>query len=199
MSLALPRSRGLCSALQVCFKSDKKQICLTTVVNDFLDDFWWIAVTLHNCLTCVYEVAPTSPVIVDSTDAPGLGMGGTYFVPTPWSIPQRPDYHPCLWRQPYKQWIQDTLITFTNPQGTITSSDLELMGTVAHHDVIATQHGVTELTIGTAHNNYAAVIWNRKGSTSTALQALPHLFCDCNPCTLVITVTRNCIILFWGT
>ena len=41
------------------------------------------------------------------------------------------------------------------------------MGTVAHHGVIAAQYGIMEITIRTAHDNYAAVIWNRKGSTST--------------------------------
>ena len=116
MSLALPGSRGLYSALQVRFKSDKKCIRLTTMVHDFLDDFRWIAATLHSCPTRIYEVVPTSPVIVCSTDASGLGMGGSYFIPKPWSTPQWPDYQPYLWHQPYKQWIQDALVTFTNPQ-----------------------------------------------------------------------------------
>ena len=167
MPLALPGSRGLHSALQVRFKSGKKRIRLTTMVHDFLDNFRWIAATLHNCPTQIYKVVPTSPVTVGSTDASGLGMGGTYFLPTPWSTPHWPDYQPYLWCHPYEQWIQDALVTFTNPQGTITNSDLELMGTVAHHNVIATQHGVAELTISTAHDNYAAVTWNQKGFTST--------------------------------
>ena len=167
MSLALPGSKELYSALQICFKSDKKHICLTTMVHNFLDNFWRITRTLHNCPTRVYVVVPTSPAMVGSTDGSGLGMSGTYFIPTPWLTPERPDYYPYLWRQPYKQWIPDALLTFTNPQGTITNSDLELMETVAHHDVIATHHGVTELTLRTAHNNYAPIIWNRKRSTST--------------------------------
>ena len=84
------------------------------MLHDFLDDFWWIAGALHNCPTSIYEVVPTSPVIVGSTDALGLGMGGTYFIPTPWLTPERPDYCPYLWHQPHKQWTQDALITFTN-------------------------------------------------------------------------------------
>ena len=168
MSLALPGSRGLCNAPQVCFKSNKKCIHLTTMVHNFLDIFWWIAGTLHTHPTYICKVVPASPVIVGSTDASGLGMGGTYFIPTSWSTPHPPNYCVYLWHQPYKQWTQDALITFTNPQRTITNSDLELMGTAAHHNVIAAHHGVTELTIGTAHNNNAAIIWNCKGSTSTA-------------------------------
>ena len=84
-------------------------------------------------------------------------MGGTYFIPTPWSTPERPNLCPYLWHQPDEQWIQDTLLTFNNPHGTITNSDLKLMGTIAYHNVIATQQGVAELTIGMAHDNFANV------------------------------------------
>ena len=85
------------------------------MVHDFLDDFWWIAGTLHDCPTHIHKVVPTSPVIVGSTNASGLGMGGAYFIPAPWSTPERPDYHPYLWHQPYKQWTQDALLTFSKP------------------------------------------------------------------------------------
>ena len=60
------------------------------------------------------------------------------------------------------------LITFNNPTGTITNSDLELTATTAHHDVIATQVGVAEMTPQMVHDTTATVYWNRKGSTSTA-------------------------------
>ena len=100
MLLALPGSRGLYSTLQVHFKSDKKHIHLTTMVHDFLDNFWWITRSLHNRPTCVYEVVPASPMIVASTDALGLGMGGTYFIPTPWSTTERPNYYPYGHRMP---------------------------------------------------------------------------------------------------
>ena len=54
------------------------------------------------------------------------------------------------------------------PKGTITDGDPELVGTVAHHGVIAVHHGATELTIGMTHDNCTTVIWNCKGSTSAA-------------------------------
>jgi hypothetical protein len=167
MTLALPGSRGLYSALQVRFKTDKKRIRLTRMVHDFLDDFRWIAATLEARPTRIYETVPTSPQIVGTTDASGIGMGGVFFVPTPWSTPQFPDYFPFLWRAEFPDEIRQRLITHNNPNGSITNSDLELTGTVAHHDVITTNFGIAETTIGTAHDNYAAVIWNRKGSTST--------------------------------
>jgi len=167
MSLALPGSRGLFSALQVRFKTDQTRIRLTRMVHDFLDDFRYVASTLDDRPTRIYEVVPTSPHIVGTTDASGIGMGGVFFLPAPWATPNHPDYFPYMWRSEFPPSVQQQLLTFDNPKGTVTNSDLELSGTVAHHDVIATHFGVAETTIGTAHDNYAAVIWNRKGSTST--------------------------------
>ena len=167
MAMALPGCRGLFSALQVRFREDKKRIRLTKMVHDFLEDFRWIASTLDTRPTRIYELVPTSPHIIGTTDASGVGMGGTFFIPTPWSTPLNPDYYPFVWRATFPDTIQQRLITLDNPNGSITNSDLELAGTVAHHDVIASKLDAAELTIGTAHDNYAAVIWNRKGSTST--------------------------------
>ena len=113
------------------------------------------------------KVISASPVMVGSTDTSGVGMHGACFIPAPWLTPERPNHCPYLWHQPHEEWTQDAPITLNNPQGTITNSDLKLMGTVAHHDMIATQQGAAELTIETAHNNYAIVIWNHKGCTST--------------------------------
>ena len=164
---ALPGSGGHTVSHRLCFKSEKKCIQLTTVVHNFLDNFWWMVGTLHTPPTCIYEVVPSSQVTVGFTDASGLGMGGTHFIPTSWLMPHQPNNCPNWWLQPHNQWMKDTLLTFNNPQGMITNSELELMGTVAHHDMIATHHSVIELTIGMAHNNCTTIIWNQKGSTST--------------------------------
>lgn len=69
------------------------------------------------------------------------------------------------WRFPTD--IKERLVTWTNPSGDVTNSDLEMAATVLHHDVIATGHGVREVTIGTLHDNTPAVFWNRKGSATT--------------------------------
>ena len=73
------------------------------------------------------------------------------------------------------------------------NSDLELMVTIVHHDEIATQHGAMELTIGTAHNNFAAIIWNCK---EPPLWTQLPVFCHCNPCIPAIIATLLYTILF---
>ena len=58
------------------------------------------------------------------------------------------------------------LLTWENPQGSITNSDLELTAAVAHHNMIASQCRVAETTIATLHDNFATVMWNIKGSAT---------------------------------
>ena len=168
MALALPGSRGLFSALQFRFKADKKRIRLTTLVHDFLDDFRWIVANLAARPTRIYEVIPTEPLIIGATDASGWGMGGVFFWPTPNSTEDAPDYEAYVRRSPFSEDIRKRLVSWTNPHGSITNSDLELAATIAQNDVIAHTHGIAEATIANAHDNVAAMMWNRKGSATTA-------------------------------
>ena len=44
---------------------------------------------------------------------------------------------PYLWQTPFPKAIQAELVSDNNPSGTITNSDLELCGNIAHNEVIA--------------------------------------------------------------
>lgn len=167
MALGIPGSRGLFSALQFRFRHDKHKIRLTTMVHDFLDDFRWLFNDLQRRPTRIYEIVPTDPHIIGTTDASGVGMGGVFFRPTYDSTADAPKYESYLWRAPFPDSVRQQLVTFDNPKGIITNSDLELAATVAQNDVIAQRFGVDDATIANAHDNYAAVFWNRKGSTTT--------------------------------
>jgi hypothetical protein len=74
---------------------------------------------------------------------------------------------PLLWRSSFSREVQAHLITFLNPVGTITNSDLELAASVSQHDVLAHQADVREATIHNSSDNVATVWWQRKGATST--------------------------------
>ena len=167
MAIAIPGSRGLFSALQFRFAKDKTRIRLTHAVHDVLDDFRWLTSELHSRPTRIYELFPGFTNVIGATDASGLGMGGVFFVPTPESTPDCPMYDSYVWQVPYDDAIRAKLVTYENPQGTISNSDLELMATVAQHDVIAHTAQVAEATLSTLHDNTPTVFWNRKGSTTT--------------------------------
>lgn len=167
MALGLPGSKGLFSAMQFALRPEAKRIRLTNSVHDALDDFRWVAAQATVRPTRLYELIPIGLDIVGATDASGYGMGGVFFVPTPWSTADRPVYHSYCWQSWFPQDIVDNLVSIDNPNGEVTNSDLELAATVAQHDIIAHTTNVVDATVGTLHDNTPTVYWNRNGSATT--------------------------------
>ena len=162
MTLAVPGLGGFFSLLQEALRHvAPARIRLTQAMDDFLDDIRFLVASLHDRPTRFREVVPTPLALIGATDAAAPGMGGVFFLPTPTG------HQPCLWRAPFPPAIQHALVSWTNPTGTITNSDLELAGTIAQHDVIAHMFPLTERTIGTLTDNTPALAWQTKGSTTT--------------------------------
>jgi hypothetical protein len=74
---------------------------------------------------------------------------------------------PLLWHSPFEPLITNQLVTFANPSGTITNSDLDLAASIAQHAVLAQQVNIREATIHNLWDNMATVWWQRKGATPT--------------------------------
>lgn len=166
MMLAIPGARGLFSTLQHALKTDAEgkphRVKLTKAVHQFLEDFRLLAKDLSRRPTRISEILASAPSVVGTTDAAGPGMGGAAFISTSQGIV------PVVWRKPFPAHIQHRLVSWTNPKGDITNSDLELAATVVHHDVIAHASDVREHTLHSMHDNTPAQYWQRKGSTTTA-------------------------------
>jgi hypothetical protein len=90
-------------------------------------------------------------------------MGGVHFVPLPDGSIQ-----PMLWRTPFTLEVQCRLVSFDNPAGTITNSDLELAASVAQHDVLTSNVDAREATIHNFSDNTPTVFWQRKGAVSNS-------------------------------
>jgi hypothetical protein len=73
---------------------------------------------------------------------------------------------PLLWRAPFSQELQNSLVSSENVSGTITNSDLEQLALVCHPDVLTSHHDIREHTICALSDNTAAVSRDRRGSTS---------------------------------
>ena len=73
-----------------------------------------------------------------------------------------------LWRSPFPPYIQDALVSWDNPAGSVTNSDLELAASIAHQDVLIHAFNLRERTIHTGSDNTPTVYWQHKGSTTTA-------------------------------
>jgi hypothetical protein len=209
MSLAIPGSRGLFSLLHEALRHQdpSARLRLSQGVHDCLDDFRWLSNDLATRPTRLYEIVPqTHPELLGAQDACGYGMGGVWF-PTTSRLHHRPQFpsaaneapvdndecsplassgnaRPILWRARFEPDIIQNLVSFNNPSGTVTNSDLELAATIVQHDIAATNFDVRERTIATGCDNTPAVAWQRKGATSTSsppayllrLQALHQRF-----------------------
>ena len=164
MVIAIPGARGLFSTLQEAFRHTEekgKRIRLHKHVHAFLDDFRWLARDLASRPTRIAEVIPSAPSTRGACDASGLGMGGVHFVPTSKGV------LPLMWRAKFGKEIQRDLVSFENPEGVITNSDLELAGSVAHHEVLTQHVDVREHTLHNCYDNTPTMYWQRKGSTTT--------------------------------
>ena len=120
VSIAIPGSAGLFSALQLALnEAQQNRVKVTKHLRRHIHDFAKLAADLCSRPTHLAEIVAEAPSSIGATDAARAGMGGVFF-----------DHEgtPFVWRHPFDDDIQDDLITFENPDGTITNSDLEQAG-----------------------------------------------------------------------
>ena len=173
MSLAIPGSRGCFSFLQHALRPGAKRIVITQPIRDQLLDFLHLATDVSNRPTHIAEVVPTPPTYIGAMDAAKSGMGGVWFPPgkpAPNAIQpsaRQALQSPILWRTAFPEYIQQLLVSTNNPSGTITNSDLELTGTIAHDDILANSTNVAHLGTCGLTDNTPTMSWRQKGSTTT--------------------------------
>ena len=162
MVLGIPGGQGLFSQLQLALtRSDKHRVRLHQGAKDALRDFQLLADDLAARPTRIAELFPTKPTFVGACDAALPGMGGVW-LPGPQSL-----HPPLVWREPFPPAVQAQLVSFSNPHGTITNSDLELAGTLGHTAVLAPHFDLREQTLAICSDNTPAVAWQGKGAVTT--------------------------------
>jgi len=185
MILAIPGGRGMFSMLQAALvRSNRGRVCLTTAVHDQIDDFRWLFEQLAARPTRIAEIVPGPEDYLGAHDAAGPGMGGVWLPDDDSTVdpagttiaPSSPLVDPCrplklsdpiLWRDPFPDEIRRLLVSFKNLRGTITNSDLELAGSIAHNDVLAQEVDLTEANTAAGTDNTPTLAWRGKGSTTT--------------------------------
>jgi len=143
-----PSYQLCCPHTQVSHSSDKGCIKLTPHIHAYLQDFERIAQSLAIRPTRLAELIPELPSALGACDAAKPGMGGVLFCP---------GFAPLLWCAPFPTAIQNWLVSFANPHGNLTNSNLEQAGVLAQADVATEQCNLRELTLATLCNNTAAV------------------------------------------
>ena len=99
-------------------------------------------------------------------------MGGVWLPST-----QHPLHPLYVLRAPFPSYVQQALVSTDNPAGSITNSDLELAGTIAHEATLTAFHDLCHRTIATFSDNTPAVTWGNKASTTTA-GAASYILCS---------------------
>jgi hypothetical protein len=74
---------------------------------------------------------------------------------------------PVVWRAPFPHRIQQELVSYTNPSGTVTNSDLELAALITGAAVGATTPASLRHALHCAIDNTPALAWSTRGSTSS--------------------------------
>jgi hypothetical protein len=177
MALAIPGSRGLFSQMQEALRSrdTKNRITLRRGVHDAIRDFQHLYNDLARRPTRLFELVPLAPTVIGTHDASGQGMGGA-LLPTPTAItrawelaPTKPreTAHPVVWRAKFPTDISEDLVSWAHPHGAITNSDLELAGSLIHHEAAVQCFDLRERTILSKTDNTPTLFWQRKGSTTT--------------------------------
>lgn len=167
MAVALPGTRGLFSVLQHALScGDRRRIQITRHIQAIAADFLQLVNSVAERPTRLYKLVPTTPSYIGACDACQRGRGGIWLDATDAAA------SPIVWREEYPPAVSSVLVTAANPSGTISISDLELTGMIAHKDVLVHAHDVRERTIWLAGENRAAIAWSQHGSsTSVAARA----------------------------
>ena len=159
MVLAIPGGKGLFSTLQHGLKfSDKHRVRLSPSIRSHLDDFESLAQSLAARPTHFAEIVPDLPTCIGACDASLAGMGGVWFLP---------DGRNLVWRHDFPPDIRRSLITADHLSGSITNSDLELAGIIAHQDVLAQHVALQHTTVALLNDNYPALVRCVKGSVTS--------------------------------
>ena len=83
---------------------------------------------------------------------------------------------PHVWRQPFPADIQANLVSFDNPKGSITNSDLEQAGQLAQVCLLSERADLRYCTILTGCDNTPAVSRMNKGALTS--DGVPAMLCN---------------------
>jgi hypothetical protein len=165
MVIAIPGGKVLFSVLQHILKVRSEggtRLRLTAEVHTILKDFGDLALDLGERPTRIAELIHSAiPATLGAQDAASPGMDGVHFVPLPDGSIQ-----PMIWRSAFPLEVQRRLVSFDNPAGTNTNSNLEMAASVAQHDVLTSNVDAREATVHNFSDNTPTVFWQRKDAVS---------------------------------
>ena len=119
----MPGGWGLFSPIQMAMRGNPRHIKITPFLAETLKDWKIIIKEITKIPTHVLQLVDGYPDFLGYSDACKLGCGGIWMGITE-------DIGYIVWRVEFPQDIQNELVTWSNLDGTITISDLELAGMI---------------------------------------------------------------------
>jgi hypothetical protein len=98
------------------------------------------------------EVVPGDPGYLGYCDAANRGMGGVWLSGTK-------EIEPFVWEVPFPKEIQQHLVSWSNPKGDITNSDLEMAAHLMQLLALEFTHDIQHHHAAIASDNTPTVAW----------------------------------------
>ncbi|KAL7522296.1 hypothetical protein ACHAWF_000302, partial [Thalassiosira exigua] len=112
----------------------------------------------------VKELIPGPPTYKGTLDASGEGVGRVW-------VPGEKSLAPIVWRLHWPDEVVRRLVTFDNPDGDITNSDLEMAAEVLGWLVLEANAPKRHAHVGVCSDNLATVYWQLKGASKRSAVA----------------------------
>ena len=164
--IGVPAGKGLMGPIDAALQGAQRSIPIkrNAQVRDALTDFGSLIKILGNRPTHCRELIAETPGYIGYCDASKLGAGGVW-------LSGRLRLPPVVWRLEWPDDVRRNVVSFDNPTGTITNSDLEMAGMLIHYLVL--EHLVTLKHVHVAAwcDNTPTVSWTNKLSSSRSLIA----------------------------
>ena len=165
-AIGIPAGKGLFSPIYYTMRGDPKLIIITPQLKQALLDWCTLIQRLSTRPTIVMELVPSAPWYVSYVDAAGSGVGGVWISGT--NI-----IKPYVWRMQWPADITKNIVSFSNPKGTITNSDLEMAGVLLAWLVLEqiAPKSLQFSTVGIFCDNTPAVSWSNRLQSSKSVVA----------------------------
>jgi hypothetical protein len=159
-SFGIPGGTGLFTPIQMAMSGNPSFIPLTSELKCILKDWQYMIKYMDTNPTSVLQLVQNYPDYIGYSDSCGMGTGGT------WSSGTK-HLSPFLWQLRWPSDIERSLVTSSNPSGTITMNDLELAGMVLNwYALECNVHCLKHHHIANFCDNTSAVAWAYRLRTS---------------------------------
>jgi hypothetical protein len=159
--IGIPAGKGLMGPIDAELRSGKRLIRIKTNhrLRTALQDFSTLIKVLGQRPTHCRELVVEDPGYVGYCDASKLGAGGVWLSGTHY-------LQPVVWRVEWPEDIRQSVVSYDNPSGSISNSDLEMAGMVLHYLVLEHLVALRHVHVAAWCDNTPTVSWTNKLSSS---------------------------------